>query len=506
MRNVPESLQTAHASAHIRLRAWGLVPLGVLALGACAVEETPVDTYRGAATVSSFVNSSCSTSVVLGLSTQIAQEVDCMMPGTLTSFTEGGGIDFTGSAVLPYIAPEAKADLEAAVAAYGGTIQINSAYRTVVQQYLLYRWWQEGRCGITAAATPGSSNHETGRALDVNNHDTWRPRLENHGWDQSVPGDPVHFDHLGSPDLRGADVLAFQRLWNRNHPEDPIAEDGDYGPQTAARLASSPAEGFPVGPCPAEPPGPEWAAAAGAVELPAEMTSGERVVAWIEFQNTGSQGWKIDSTRLGTLDPMDHPSAFFDEENWLSPSRASGVDHATAPGDIGRFTFMIKAPDVAVDTVISETFGVVEEGVAWLDAPTVTIEILVRPSATTPPVGELPEDPVDDGSMVSGGCSTGGDTSGNVAWVLVMAAMWVAVRIRRTVCSLGEARLFQGGHSCAGSSVHRSRSHSSPSSAALTRAHISKRATSGSVAPSSPPRRMAARSTATTTTRSATSI
>ena len=30
--------------------------------------------------------------------------------------------------------------------------------------------------------------------------------------------------------LRGADVLAFQRLWNRNHPGDAIDEDGLYGP------------------------------------------------------------------------------------------------------------------------------------------------------------------------------------------------------------------------------------------------------------------------------------
>ena len=55
-------------------------------------------------------------------------------------------------------------------------------------------------------------------------------------WSHSVPGDPVHFDHLGSPDIRGRDVLAFQRLWNRNNPNDQIAEDGDYGPATESRL------------------------------------------------------------------------------------------------------------------------------------------------------------------------------------------------------------------------------------------------------------------------------
>jgi hypothetical protein len=57
----------------------------------------------------------------------------------------------------------------------------------------------------------------------------------------------VHFDHLDSPDIRGADVLAFQRLWNRNAPDDPIAEDGQYGPMTEDRVKRAPAEGFGIG-------------------------------------------------------------------------------------------------------------------------------------------------------------------------------------------------------------------------------------------------------------------
>jgi len=36
--------------------------------------------------------------------------------------------------------------------------------------------------------------------------------MANRGWAHDVPGDPVHFDHLSSPDIRGKDVLAFQRL------------------------------------------------------------------------------------------------------------------------------------------------------------------------------------------------------------------------------------------------------------------------------------------------------
>ncbi len=66
--------------------------------------------------------------------------------------------------------------------------------------------------------------------------------------DPNGPGDPVHFDHTSSPDNRGQDVLAFQKLWNLNNPNDQIAEDGAYGPQTEARFKKSSATGFTVGP------------------------------------------------------------------------------------------------------------------------------------------------------------------------------------------------------------------------------------------------------------------
>jgi MYXO-CTERM domain-containing protein len=39
-------------------------------------------------------------------------------------------------------------------------------------------------------------------------------------------------------------VLTFQVVWNLNHPDDRIDEDGLYGPMTASRVAASPAGGF----------------------------------------------------------------------------------------------------------------------------------------------------------------------------------------------------------------------------------------------------------------------
>src|SRR5262249_26205119 len=137
---------------------------------------------------------------------------------------------------------DAKADLIAA--SHTATLQVNSAFRTIAQQYLLYQWYQEGRCGIAIAATVGTSNHESGRAVDLANYASVITDMANHGWAHDVPGDDVHFDHNASPDIRGQDTKAFQVLWNANNPGDQIAEDGAYGPQTEARLKMSPATGF----------------------------------------------------------------------------------------------------------------------------------------------------------------------------------------------------------------------------------------------------------------------
>src|SRR5262245_21376843 len=94
--------------------------------------------------VSSFESTSCATSVVLELSVHVAEEVDCLMAGQLVPFAEGGVITFSGSAVLPYLSEIGRAALLDATAV-GGTMEVNSAFRTVVQQYLLRRWFELGR-------------------------------------------------------------------------------------------------------------------------------------------------------------------------------------------------------------------------------------------------------------------------------------------------------------------------------------------------------------------------
>ncbi len=147
------------------------------------------------------------------------------------------------------------------------------------------------------------------------------------------------------------------------------------------------------------PEGPAYDASHPAQGVPAEMTSGEREVAWVELRNDGSATWSLDGTRLGTSSPEDHASPFFDAENWVNDHRASGADHSDyATGRVGRFTFMIHAPEVTEDTTITDTFRLVQEGVAWF-GPEVTLSVLVHPRPTSGPL-----DADLDGSAVDVDC------------------------------------------------------------------------------------------------------
>lgn len=225
----------------------GLVAV-VATIAACApVEPAYLDSpgvRRFGVTVSSV--GGCSTAAVAGLSAQLIAEQNCLRPGVLQSFAGTPNL-VVPSYVNAMLEPPAVVALQTAAAAASEPIEINSAFRTLAQQYLLKKW--EGTCGITIAATPGSSNHETGLALDVDNHAAVQAALESAGWKWFGAGDAVHFDYqgAGTVDLRDDSVLGFQRLWNRNHPEDTVTLDGSYGPQTASRLGQSPAEGFPIG-------------------------------------------------------------------------------------------------------------------------------------------------------------------------------------------------------------------------------------------------------------------
>jgi hypothetical protein len=97
------------------------------------------------------------------------------------------------------------------------------------------------------------------------------------------------------------------------------------------------------------------------------LESGQRATSWFDAQNVGTATWTNDVVRLGTTNPRDRASAFADS-GWLNHARPTPLDPAfVEPGKVGRFTFTIRAPNVAATSVFDEYFAPLAEGRAWME-------------------------------------------------------------------------------------------------------------------------------------------
>ncbi len=384
--------------------------MATLVAGGCAeIEDAHYGEIASAATVSSHVSSGCSTAVVLGLSKQIADELSCMSPSSLTSFSPGGNIVFSSNAVLPYVTPAAKT----ALAKVSGSVQINSGFRTVAQQYLLYKWYQQRRCGITAAASPGRSNHQSGRASDISNYSSRKTALRSAGWAQTVPGDPVHFDHGASPDHRGKDVMAFQRLWNRNNPNDKISEDGSYGPQTENALRMAPATGFAKGAtCARRSVGADILSMIG----PDRVAPGAHATYTIVIENTSEVDWP-STTRL--MVAGGEASELYDSSSWTSPSEVGPINTVIPAGQRGTIDVEVVAPVVDEETPAFTQFVLSSDGE---DKGTLSVAFTITPNGDEGESGEN-DDQHDEAPEVTGGCSTGGSPAGLALLIPALALL-----------------------------------------------------------------------------------
>ena len=98
------------------------------------------------------------------------------------------------------------------------------------------------------------------------------------------------------------------------------------------------------------------------------MSRGSTFSIWVDYQNTGTQTWDRSNVRLGTNNPLDRESPFYmigQNSGWLSKSRISMEQKTVKPGETGRFTFTIKAPQK--DGIYSEYFRPVADGFAWME-------------------------------------------------------------------------------------------------------------------------------------------
>ena len=197
--------------------------------------------------------SNVQTGLVSGLSRQIIAQMNNLQASILVNFDNLPGISSSGEPHLNlYLQPGARESLRIALRA--GMAQqpnlkmtINSAYRTVAQQHILYQVYQRAPKLIPLAAKPGNSNHEDGLAIDVNNYNIWKPYLLKYGWQWLGAGDPVHFfENNGRDDVGNLGVKAFQSLWNKYNPSELMTVDGNFGAQTAAKMDRCPIAGFAV--------------------------------------------------------------------------------------------------------------------------------------------------------------------------------------------------------------------------------------------------------------------
>jgi MYXO-CTERM domain-containing protein len=386
-----------------------LVPIALIASTGCLAEGPDVSETSQAATVSSYITGTCSTAVVLGLSKQIADEIGCISPTSLVRFTPSTKVQVTSSAVLPYLGKNAKTAIEG----IGTTVQINSAFRTVAQQYLLVKWHAAGRCGISAAAAPGRSNHESGRALDLQNWSSVRTAMSNRGWTWLGSTDPVHFDHFGSLDIRGKDVLAFQRLWNRNNPGDKISEDGAYGPQTESRLRQSPSTGFAKGAgCITA---AEYQADVVQVDGPDRVQPQTQAHYRITIQNNSDVDWSgATELRLATA-----ATSQLHDDSWLAANVITTLGQPILAGGMGEVSFDVTTPAVTEELPIFEELVLSDGGT---QRGGVQLALTVIPGMEEPTSGDSDDEHDDYDQQVSGGCSTGGGSVGFGALALLLAA------------------------------------------------------------------------------------
>jgi Synergist-CTERM protein sorting domain-containing protein len=409
---------------------WGVV-LGA-ALSGCTSEPDLGVARSAVTTVSDYGSSGCSTAVVIGLSNQIAEEAGCENPSSFVSFAGTPGVTLTSNAVLPFLVKDARDDLEKVAA--NNSLQINSALRSIAQQYLLYHWYLQGRCGITAAATVGHSNHEGGRAVDLANYSSRISAMSAHGWAHDVPGDVVHFDHTNSVDDRGQDTKAFQVLWNKNNANDQIAEDGAYGPQTEARLKAAPATGFAIGPsCTTQ-----HVSIASAVSItgPDQMPPQTAAHYTIVVQNAGTTDW-MPTTQIQASSDLLH------DASWISATEITTLGSTVAAGEQGTIDLDIMTPAVDVATPITQQLALVDDGGVTLG--TIELSLTVAPNANPETSGDGTEpDPTGgttgsdgmpdpggstapDPGQLSAGCSTGS----GVGWLALVIPALVLRRRRR---------------------------------------------------------------------------
>ncbi len=85
------------------------------------------------------------------------------------------------------------------------------------------------------------------------------------------------------------------------------------------------------------------------------LTPGQKADLWVNFRNTGSQSWSLNSNiNLATTKPINRQSVFYDSASWLNQDKnrpchlnsniTSSGKQTVDSGEVGRFSFTVLAP------------------------------------------------------------------------------------------------------------------------------------------------------------------
>jgi len=106
------------------------------------------------------------------------------------------------------------------------------------------------------------------------------------------------------------------------------------------------------------------------------LRAGEKTIVWVEYKNTGQVAWTKGAINLGTDQPRDRESSFY-YSDWLSKNRISLDQSTVNPGETGRFTFFINAPQNISKGTYREYFRPVCEGITWMEDYGVFFDVTV---------------------------------------------------------------------------------------------------------------------------------
>ena len=111
------------------------------------------------------------------------------------------------------------------------------------------------------------------------------------------------------------------------------------------------------------------------------VAPGGIIYAQVVARNIGYDSWEQSSLHLGTDNPEDRSSVFYDT-TWINQQRPSGMIESTvAPGSDAIFNFVLHAPTQT--GTYREYFNLVDDGVTWLNDPGLYYKINVVAPITT---------------------------------------------------------------------------------------------------------------------------